>query len=84
MYLDIDGTEPLTREERMSPAPTVPVRTPYRSPFDDGIFDVRKLYSDRFYEFVAKIPVGPSTQDPASSPEEDSFDLTEHLRSLQI
>lgn len=82
--LDIDRNEPLTREERMSPSPTIPVSTPYRSPFDDGIFDVRKLYSARFYEFVAKIPVAPLTQDAASSPEEESFDLTEHLRSIEI
>ena len=75
----------LTDEEKLNAAATVAVPSPYRSPLEDGIYDVRTLYSDCFYKHVTKIAAQPLAQDVACELDaDDALDLAEHLRLLTI
>lgn len=82
---EIDRITPLTRAERVAPSPTKPVQTPFRSTFEDGIYDVRRLYSARFYEHVTRLSAESAPNVVSVEQEDDdAFDLTTHLLSLDI
>lgn len=73
---DIFGTSPLAAEGRTATPLTVPIRTPFRSTFEDGCFDVRRLYPQCFYEFVTKLPLH-STEPDALTQAPDQSDAYE-------
>jgi hypothetical protein len=52
----IDRHQPLTLQEELTTRWQVPIPTPFGSTIEEGIFDVRRLYSPCFYELVTKLP----------------------------
>lgn len=52
---DSERYAPLSLQEELNTKWQVSVPTPYRSPLEDGVLDVRRLYSPCFYKFVTKI-----------------------------
>lgn len=55
--INLYRTEPLALHEELTTRWQVANPTPFRSKLEDGIYDVRRLYSPCFYEFVTKLPV---------------------------
>lgn len=78
LLIDVDGTRPAVTDEELAANGTVPVPTPFRSKFEDGVRDVRELYSHDFYEFMTRRE--PYPQQPAPAGESDC--LTCQLRAM--
>lgn len=51
---NMNRTEPLTVHEELTTRWQIPIPTPFRSTFEDGVYDVRQLYSPCFYNHVAR------------------------------
>jgi hypothetical protein len=52
---------------------------------EDGIYDVRNLYPPCFYRHVTRMPVELALNEGPREPEqEEVFDLTEYLRSIDV
>jgi hypothetical protein len=82
---DFDRTTPLTAEERSKPFKWKPVHKPFRSTFEDGIYDVRRLYPLSFYEHVTRLRLPQTGQMAIDDVDErEDCDLTEVLRSLDV
>jgi hypothetical protein len=83
--LEIDRSTPLTLHEELFTRWRVPISKPFRSTLEDGIFDVRKLYPPCFYHHVTRMPVEAAFDEaPCETEAEEIFDLTEHLRSIEV
>lgn len=82
---DMERTSVMTPEERAQPFKWKPVHKPFRSTFEDGIYDVRRLYPASFYEHVTRLRLPETGQMAIDDVDErDDYDLTEVLRSLDV
>ncbi|WP_300973502.1 hypothetical protein [Sphingomonas sp. LHG3406-1] len=81
---DFERTAPMSAEERLTPFKWKPVHKPFRSTFEDGIYDVRRLYPVCFYEHVTRLHLSPVNEVANDDNHDDHYDLTEALRSLDV